>query len=171
MRAIGRHGHALVLITLGAFVAACGSSSTAPISPSTPAPAQSSAVSPSNNIAIAQNNPAIGCSILPGADATRGFGYQVQYRWAAASSADVQRYELYVELVGADLSNVDTFVTQTHFTDTECNAFVSDAHLQNWHWRVRPQDAQGQFGDWSSWATFEFSPCRLSDGTPCHAPE
>ena len=43
---------------------------------------------------------------------------------------------------------------------------VVDRNLQGWQWRVRGQDAQGQFTDWSPWAMFQFSQCRLSDGTP-----
>ena len=158
---------------LGVLSAACGSSSPTltptPIPTSTPA---ALSMSPNNNTSILQNSPASGCSLLTGADATRGRGFVIQFHWTAPSSAHgVAGYEIYVTRVGAPIPLVDTFVATTDFTETQCNAFVIDPDLQGWQWRLRSKDEQGQFADWTPWASFEFSPCRLSDGTPCGAPE
>jgi hypothetical protein len=65
---------------------------------------------------------------------------------------------------------IDTEIATTGYTYTACGSFVSDANLNNWQWRVRAYDAKAQFTDWSGWASFQFAPCRLSDGTPCHVP-
>src|SRR5215471_14534580 len=131
-------------------------------------PALPQPVSPSNNAVIAQNTAGIGCTLLPGNGASAGLGFQIQFHWTPpASMASVASYEIVATNVSAH-PLFDRTVTGTDFTETQCNAFVS-ADLQGWQWRVRAQDAQGQFTDWSQWATFQFSPCVLSDGTFCKA--
>ena len=162
------------LIGLGALSAACGSSS--PTLSPTPTPTSTLAalsMSPNNNASIPQNTQGPGCSLLTGADATRGIGFVIPFHWTAPSSSTngLAGYEIYVTKVGAPIPLVDTFAATTDFTETQCNSFVTDQNLQNWQWRTRSQDGQGQFGDWTPWASFEFSPCRLNDGTPCRAPE
>jgi hypothetical protein len=58
-------------------------------------------------------------------------------------------------------------VSSTDFTLTDCNSFVTDNNSQNWQWHVRAQDAPGlPLTYWPPWATFSFSPCRLSDRNP-----
>jgi hypothetical protein len=153
-------------VTLAALVVACGGTTS-------PTPTSTSLVGvPNNNALIPQNDPATGCALLAGADATRGLGFQIQYRWAAASpTSGIAGYELLVTKANASLPFIDTIVATTDYTDTECNAFVADVNRQGWQWRVRAKDAQGQFSDWSGWFTFQFSPCRLSDGTPCRDPK
>ena len=168
-------GTALVALIggLGLLSAACGSSSpmVSPTPAATSTPAASS-MSPNNNASIPQNNSAAGCSLLPGPDATRGLGLAIPFHWAAPPSTNgITGYEIYATKVGAPLPLVDTFTGTTDFTETQCNAFVADSNRQGWQWRTRSKDGQGQFTDWTPWASFEFSPCRLSDGTPCRAPE
>jgi hypothetical protein len=170
-------GTALVIAIGGLVVlsAACGGGGSTAPTPLIPTPTSTpaaSSMSPNNNTSIPQNNPATGCSLLPGADAARGLGIVIPFHWTASSSTSgTAGYELYVMKVGAALPLVDRVTTTTDFTETECNAFVTDQNLQGWQWRTRPKDGQGQFSDWSPWASFEFSPCRLNDGTPCRAPE
>jgi hypothetical protein len=165
-----RPAAAVFFVTLGVLLAGCASNSTAPSSTSVPVPSSTS-VPASNNTSIPQNNAAIGCSLLSGVDALGGFGFQIQFHWTALSMPNgVVGYELYVTNIGADLPLLDTSVATSDFTETQCNAFVTDVHLQGWQWRVRAKDAAGQFTDWTPWTTFQFSPCRLSDGTPCRAP-
>jgi hypothetical protein len=79
-------------------------------------------------------------------------------------------YEVYVTKADAPSPVLDTAVTGTDYTDTKCNTFVGDPDLNGWQWRVRAKDALGQFTDWSGWSTFQFGPCRLSDGTSCRVP-
>ena len=158
---------------LAIMSAACGSSgsqATSPTPPPTSTPA-ASAISPNNNASITQNDPATGCAILTGVDAFRGLGFAIKFHWTPASPPNgIAGYEIFVTKVGAPIPALDTMVTTTDFIDTQCNSFVDDANLPSWQWRTRAKDGQGQFGDWAPWATFEFSPCRLNDGTACRAP-
>jgi hypothetical protein len=169
-----RPAAAVFFVTLGVLLAGCASNSTAPSSTSGSTSVSTSVPAldyPSNNTSIPQNNAAIGCSLLSGVDALRGLGFQIQFHWTALSMPNgVVGYELYVKDIGADLPLLDTSIATSDFTETQCNDFVADVHLQGWQWRVRAKDAAGQFTDWTPWTTFQFSPCRLSDGTPCRAP-
>jgi hypothetical protein len=164
---------ALVLLIggLGLLSAACGSGSPTMTPTPTSTPAALS-MSPDNNASIPQNNPATGCSLLTGADATRGIGFVIQFHWTAPSSTDGSAgYEIYATKVGAPIPLVDTFAATADFTLTRCNSFVTDQNLRDWQWRTRAKDGQGQFSDWTPWASFEFSRCQLNDGTACRAPE
>lgn len=166
----------VIVILIGGLMvlsAACGgSSSTLTPTPNPTAALAALSMSPNNNASILQNSPASGCSLLAGADATRGRGFLIQFHWTAPSSTNgIAGYEIYVTKAGAPIPLVDTFVATTDFTETQCNAFVADQNLHGWQWRLRSRDEQGQFTEWTPWARFEFSPCRLSDGTPCGAPE
>jgi len=156
---------------LGVFSAACGSGSP-PLSPTatpTTTLAQLS-MSPDNNASLPQNNPATGCSLLDGAGATRGRGFAIQFHWTTPSSPS-PLYEIYVTRVGAPTPFLDVVVATTDFTWSQCHSFVADENLQNWQWRTRENDLQGGLGAWTRWASFEFSPCRLNDGTLCRATE
>ena len=147
---------------------ACGSNTTMAPTP-TPNPALPQPVSPANNASIAQNNASIGCSLLPGNKALAGLGFQIQYNWSAPLSVSgVVGYELVVQH-GSSPSLYRT-VTGTGYTETECNTFVNGINLLGWQWQVRAHDAQRQpLTDWSPWATFNFIPCVLSDGTSCRS--
>ncbi len=153
------------VVTFGMLLGACGGSATSPTasSPVPPLP-----VSPSNNAVIAQNNPASGCPPRI-SDPALGSGASVEYRWGASSlPTGVAGYELYAIHVGSPTPLIDTVVPTTQYTETICDGVIADFNLTNWQWRVRAKDTQGQFTDWSAWATFQFASCRLSDGTPCH---
>lgn len=165
MRTDSRSVVGRIFVTLGMLVAGCGGTSMAP---TTTSPiVLPVAVAPSNSAVISQSNPASGCT----ADPAAGLGIYIQFSWAAASTpTGVSGYELYVIHVGSLNPVIDTVVATTGYTYTACDGFVADANLNNWQWRVRAQEAQGQFTDWSGWATFQYAPCRLSDGTPCHVP-
>lgn len=165
MRTDSRYVVGRLVVTFGMLVAGCGGSSTAPTSSA--AAALPVPVSPINVAVIPQSNPASGCA----GDAATGLGTYIQFNWAAASTpTGIAGYELYVIHVGALNPIVDTETATTGYTYTACGGFVTDANLNNWQWRVRAYDARAQFTDWSAWASFQFAPCRLSDGTPCHVP-
>lgn len=123
---------------------------------------------PLNGTRIVQNNPDIDCSF----DANRGFGFQIQFDWADVTAKDgVAGYELFVKQQGADLPLINNqFVEGSEFTFLACNDFVTDGNLQGWEWRVRARDSEGRVGDYSPTQTFEFEPCRLSEGEVCNAP-
>jgi hypothetical protein len=140
----------------------------------TPAPPAGPSVpvlaAPINFASIQQNNREIGCSLLPGADASRGRGFQIAFDWNDSSSVNgIAGYRIVATHIGASLPIVDTFVASSQFTYTSCNSFT-DA-LTGWQWRVQAVDAFQNPSDWSPWADFQFAPCRLDDGvTPCRAP-
>lgn len=128
------------------------------------------ALSPNNNVSIPQNVSTIGCSLMPGAQAAAGYGEQIQFQWSAPTLGNpAVGYEVYAIKSDASIPVLDALLdtTATSYTFTECNAFVVDRNLPGWEWHVRAVDAHGQLTDWSPWATFQWSPCRLSNGTPC----
>jgi len=103
---------------------------------------------------ITQNNPASGC-----ANTSYGFGYVIQFVWTPPTTSNgIVGYEVFVTNSDAPIPVLDTTVTGTSYTFTACGSYVTQRFLQGWHWRVRAQDAQGQFTDWSPWATFQFGP-------------
>ncbi len=117
---------------------------------------------------LPQNVDGIGCTLIPG-DEIRGLGWQIVFDWTNAKApSGIAGYELFAEHEGARIPIVDIFVAgASTFTSTRCNAFVADANLLDWRWRVRAQDNNGDFGPWSRWAWFGLEPCRLEDGTAC----
>jgi hypothetical protein len=151
------------VIAVGILVVACGGSTT---SPTASAPIVPVPVSPNNNVVIPQNNPATGCT-PPAPDQTLGSGIYIQFEWTPSAGTPAG-YELYVIHTGASIPLVDTFPTSSFYIYSACDGVVADFNLNNWQWRVRAKNAQGQYTDWSDWATFQFASCRLSDGTPCH---
>jgi hypothetical protein len=129
----------------------CGSSPIVPTSTATLTPV---AISPNNNTTITQNNPASGC-----ANTSVGFGYVIQFVWMPPTvSNGVVAYEVFAHKSDAPIPILDTTATGTSYTFTACEAYVVQRNLQGWQWRVRAQDAQGRFTDWSPWATFQFGP-------------
>jgi hypothetical protein len=120
--------------------------------------------------AIAQNDPATGCTLLPGPNATRGRGFRIAFDWADVESpAGISGYRIVATRVGAGLPVVDRFVEGSQFTLVSCNSFVEQGNLTGWEWRVQAEDSGGRVSEWST-APFEFEQCILDDETPCRAP-
>jgi hypothetical protein len=115
-------------------------------------------VEPADGAAIPQNNPNIGCAFV----ADRGYGFATDFTWtAAASSAGVESYHLFVKHPDALNPLLDTQVQGTHYTDRHCNAYVTPQNLEGWQWRVQAIDARGTAGPWSESRTFRFQVCRV----------
>jgi Peptidase family M23 len=122
-------------------------------------------LTPINNMTIVQNNPNTGCSPNP----SSGFGIRIFFDWTDSGSPNgITGYHIVAQHQGSQFSIVDTFVTTSAFTFTQCNSFVADANLDGWEWRVQAQDNLGNLSPFSSTGLFRFAPCRLGDGTPCH---
>ena len=98
----------------------------------------------------------------------RGYGFEIAFDWTDVAAA--VEYDLFAIHRGAPLPLVDTQVSGSDHTNTRCNSFVTDSNLDDWDWRVRARDAQGNTGNWSQTATFRFEPCRLAGGGSCSAP-
>ncbi len=168
---MGAHVRAVLIgsvLTLGVLHAACGGSA---VTPDTLRTEELPDV-PSENASVTQNDATTGCSLLPGADATRGYGFTINFEWGPPPLPGGQfaGYELYATNADDPTPIIDTFTPYNSYPFTSCNAFVGDSHLQGWQWRVRAKNTRDEAGAWSTWFTFQFKPCRLSDGTPCRAP-
>lgn len=124
-------------------------------------------IEPIENQIIQQNNPDIGCPFLN----NRGFGFEIFFDWSDSESSNgISGYQLFVMGSNATIPLIDTFVTESEFTDLGCNGFVIDSNLMGWEWTVQAVDNKGNLSDVSETQTFQFGPCRLEDGTPCNAP-
>ena len=121
-------------------------------------------ITPAEHASILQNVESAFCS-KTGAG---GFGYSIQFAWSSVPGA--ARYELFVEHQGSTAPALDRVTQQLSFEQQQCGAFVTDANLTQWNWRVRASPESGEPGPWSEMRQFEFAPCRLLDGTPCRAP-
>lgn len=121
--------------------------------------------SPEEGAFVAQNDASTGCP----AHATAGYGFVIEFAWKANHEKDVAAYQLFVHHPDAIYPLVDVIVGETSYTYLSCNAFVIDPQLEGWQWSVRALDGQGNFSEWAQ-GVFNFTPCRLADGTPCFAP-
>jgi hypothetical protein len=112
---------------------------------------------------IPQNDPASGC---PDAG-VRGKGFLIRFDWTdPQSSVGIGGYEIWVKREGSQLPLVELQVIASEFTYKGCG-FVIDRNLTGWEWRVRALSTAGTPGEWSGVGTFQFKPCRLSDGSKC----
>jgi len=152
-------------ILVAPILVACGTSSpTTPAAAPAPPPTTLFAlgaptlIEPADGAAIPQNNPDIGCAFV----ADRGYGFSVDFSWtAAASSAGVSSYHLFVNHPDAPNPLLDLQVQGTRYTDRHCNAYVTPLNLEGWQWRVQAIDARGTAGPWSESRTFRFQVCRV----------
>ncbi len=123
-------------------------------------------IAPKAGDLIPQNLANIGCPF----HATRGYGFQIVFDWVdSRAKSGIAGYEIFAKHEGAIFPIVDLFVTTSEHTLTSCNAFVADPNLEDWRWRVRARDNEGNLSEWSPMANFAFEPCRLSDGRACFA--
>lgn len=133
----------------------------------TMAPSAPLLLTPLPQSSMAQNTPELACPAHP----TRGFGFRLVFTWREAeASAGIARYHLRVQHRQAPVPILETVVTDTTWTAFYCNTFVADDALADWEWQVQAEDTRGHRGPWSITGVFHMQPCRLSDGTPCHAP-
>jgi hypothetical protein len=137
-----------------------------------PLPSPPEPLSPTDNAAILQNDPATGCSLLPGPNASRGRGFQILFDWTDAESPlEIAGYRISATKQGAAQPILDdVFVEGSAYTLRSCNAFVEDGNLAGWQWTVRTVDVEGQMSEPSAPGTFQFAQCRLDTGAPCSAP-
>jgi hypothetical protein len=119
-------------------------------------------LSPAEGAFVPQNDASTGYP----AHATRGYGLVIEFEWKANHEKDVAAYQLFAQHPDAIYPIVDVIVRETSYTLLGCNDFVADPFLEGWQWRVRALDGQGNFSDWAL-GEFNFTPCRLADGTPC----
>ena len=90
--------------------------------------------------------------------------------WRANHRKDVAGYQLRFQHRGSILPILNITIPgaeSSTYSVQQCHSFVADFNLTNWDWSVRAIDDQGQPGE-STQGTFDFAPCRLDDGTPCH---
>lgn len=112
-------------------------------------------ITPINNVVIQQNNPDSGCP----SDPIRGFGYTILFDWTNSSSRyGIAGYYLFVKNKTASLPIVDTFVTTSEFTKTNCGGGVIDRYLEGWEWHVQAKDRHGNLSPKSITGTFAFEP-------------
>jgi hypothetical protein len=127
-----------------------------------------SLLSPSPGALFVQNDASIGCSSHP----FRGYGFRFDFDWEDVSGAD--RYAIHLKKVGALYPAIDQNVLESAYDAAWCNAFVIDANLNNWVWRVAAIDLRpgGAAPDtlWSEERAYGFAPCRHSGDVPCTAP-
>ena len=121
-------------------------------------------VAPAEHTTILQNVESALCS----RNTVAGFGYSIQFAWSPVQGAT--QYELLVEHSGSAAPALDRLTQQLSYEQQQCGAFVVDANLTQWQWRVRVRPESGDPGPWSETRHFEFAPCRLLDGTSCRAP-
>lgn len=123
-------------------------------------------LSPAPFVRFRQNDPAIGCPAHP----TGGYGFATAFDWSDVPGA-VEYRIIYVRGGGYG-ALYDRIVSTSAFAETECNAFVADVLLDDWSWRVgavMPIVNGVRDTLWSERRFNGFEPCRLADGTWCHA--
>jgi hypothetical protein len=150
------------------LLAACGGGSTPPptavATPSPPPapPGRPVLIAPENDTVIPQNDPESGCP----ADSFAGAGARISFDWSDVEApAGLAEYQIHVQREGATIPVVNTPVAASRHLFLLCNAFVADALLEGWIWRVRAVDRTGQTSDWAE-RRFAFAPCRLGR-RPC----
>jgi hypothetical protein len=158
-----RSDHLIAMACLAAATACGGTPPAAPALPPTTTTTlftltAPTLVAPEEGAVVAQNNPDIPCTF----DSFGGYGFSIDFRWtAAASSAGVASYHVFVKHPDASLAAVDTMVKTTSYTHLNCHAFVVPQYLEGWEWRVRAIDAAGTAGPWSETRTFRFVRCQI----------
>jgi hypothetical protein len=152
-----------VLLTAGS----CGGGRTAPTLPAVsptpaPPPARPTLIAPAADAAIPQNNPESGCAFHSSA----GGGYRIDFDWEDVSApAGLARYEIYAKRDQSIIPIVDTVTQSSDYVHVACSAYVADANLEGWTWRVRAVDRNGRFSDWVE-RPFSYAPCRIGR-RPC----
>ena len=106
---------------------------------------------------IPQNDPTSGCAF----HAAAGFGSRIAFDWTDVSAAaGLAGYEIQVAREGAAIPIVNASTQGSEYVDLACASYVVDRNLDNWIWKVRAVDRNGQFGEWAE-RRFSFAPCRI----------
>lgn len=137
------------LVLLSALTSCSSSAGTEATSRPGTAP---SLLTPEPGVPIEQNDPTTGC---PFSD-THGYGFAVHFTWSAV--ADAASYHLRLHHLGSQFPAIDTVVSVTELTVLECNAYVIDANLYDWHWTVAAVSDDGEEGPWAQEGIYEFAP-------------
>ena len=158
---------ALVPVLALTLAVACGEGPTVPAAPipsPTPAapPSRPALLAPEADAVIPQNDPATGCTAVPGV----GTGLRVAFDWADVDApAGLDYYEIHAQRDGATIPIVDTTTRASQHVHMACGAYVADQNLDNWVWRVRAVDLRGQASDWAE-RRYSYAPCRIGR-RPC----
>ena len=178
---------ALVILTVAAITASCGSAT--PGATATPGPAATPAfsiaaatptpappavagvitlVAPAAGAVVTQNDPSLATKCP--ANATRGLGYVIEFSWKAVGLANVAGFQVVMQHGSGTpiVLDVDGSTT-TSLSALSCNTFVIDNNLTGWHWQVNALNNGKQVVVSSQQRAFTFGPCRLANGTPCNA--
>ena len=133
------------------------------------APCVPKLLSPPEGALLPQNNASAECLMHP----TRGSGIRITFDWADPRDprGRIAGYIVFAKSRNAVLPIIDNvFTPESQFTYVRCNAFVVDANLSGWEWKVRTVGTDGTLGEFSEVRTWTYEPCRLEDGSPCSAP-
>jgi hypothetical protein len=115
-------------------------------------------LAPSPDRPIPQNVQSLPCP----PDPYHGSGYRLVFDWCPVVGATA--YRLLMQAPNG-VVNIDVTVSDSTYSETECDTFVIDKNLKGWTWSVTAIDGASAEG------TFDFAPCRLEDGTACWAPD
>lgn len=137
------------LVLLGTLAGCSGDAG--PANTSRPATAPS-LLTPEPGVPIKQNDATTGC---PFSD-THGYGFAVYFTWSPVDNAAT--YHLRLHHAGSLFPAIDTLVSVTELTVLECNAYVIDANLYDWHWTVAAVSEDGEEGPWAQEGVYEFAP-------------
>lgn len=69
----------------------------------------------------------------------------------------IDQYQIYVIRLGAANPVIDQLVAESAYTTT-LGGVVNSGYLDNWTWKVRAQNGQGLWSDWSEVYTFSVEP-------------
>jgi hypothetical protein len=111
-----------------------------------------SLLTPEPGVPITQNDATTGC---PFSD-THGYGFAVRFSWSPVPGAGT--YHLRLHHLGSQFPAIDMVVGVTELTVLECNAYVIDANLYDWHWTVAAVSDEGEEGPWAQEGIYEFAP-------------
>lgn len=123
-----------------------------------------------------QNDPTLGCPT----NETRGSGFRVEFDWEDVEGASA--YDVIFWQKNAKFAAITSRVEASGFSQTNCNAFVIDANLNDWVWTVKAtaRIEVTEAGDStfvvrdtvlsSEERVFGFEPCRLENSRACYAP-
>jgi hypothetical protein len=109
---------------------------------------------PTQNARIVQNDQTTGCPPSP----MGGYGFRIAFSWTPATGPQpIAGYEITAGYPGSIPIIPGVIVAETNYVTISCGAFVINAFLDGWQWRVRARYADGSFGPSSATGTFGFT--------------
>ena len=80
----------------------------------------------------------------------------------------IRGYHLYAKGRRATLPIIDTFVTDSKYTDISCGAYLNNLSASTgFTWSVQAEDNEGNLGPVNDEGYFVFELCYLDSGQPC----